>query len=381
VEVSNPSSSPVQTLAVIPVFEAAQTALGFPGTLAIAVMPGAAVRILPSQADDVDGDGWPDEFVFPVRLEARETRTVHVYYSTTLHDSIPWPKRVHASHTFGYNRATAALESEQIGYRTYGGFFLDIQARKEGKPGLHNALVGYFGSSNPAEIGQDIIHLGDTLGLGGIFLREGNNVYRPPLNMPDYAHKASPPDVPQYRVVADGPLRALVEARMEHWKIGSDEVELRALYSIAASAEHVECRFRILPVRVGGTYEVGAGIRHLPRIQLNNAAGRLALSGIQTDKIGELSLALYFDPAEAETRESLVTKDDSNECIVFRQRLDRGHAAEGRYWLAGAWSGSGIKDLLAHMTAIGNQARASVRVGKYVFSRTPNPRRVEGEAN
>ena len=205
VEVSNPSSSPVQTLAVIPVVEAAQTALGFPGTLAITVMPGAAVSILPSQADDVDGDGSPDEFVFPVRLEARETRTVHVYYSTTLHDSIPWPKRAHASHTFGYNRATAALESEQIGYRTYGGFFLDIQARKEGKPGLYNALVGYFGSSHPSEIGQDVIHLGDTLGLGGIFLREGDNVYRPPLNMPDYAHKPSPPEVPEYRVIADGP--------------------------------------------------------------------------------------------------------------------------------------------------------------------------------
>ena len=168
---------------------------------------------------------------------------------------------------------------------------------------------------------------------------------------------------------------------MDHWKIGRDEVELRALYSIAAGDEYVECRFRILPVRLSGTYEVGAGIRRLPGIQLDNAAGRLSLSGIQSAKIGRIALALYFDPAQAETREPLVTKDDSNECIVFRQRLERGHAAEGRYWLAGAWSGSGIKDLLAHMTAIGNQARASVRVGKYVFTRTPDPRKVEGEAN
>src|SRR5882672_6374269 len=73
-EVSNPSSSPVDTLAVIPVAEAAQIALRFPGTLAIAVMPGLAVKILPAQADDLDGDGSPDEFVFPVRLQARETR-------------------------------------------------------------------------------------------------------------------------------------------------------------------------------------------------------------------------------------------------------------------------------------------------------------------
>jgi hypothetical protein len=380
-EVSNPSSSPVDTLAVIPVPEAAQIALRFPGTLAIAVMPGPAVKILPTQADDLDGDGSPDEFVFPVRLEARETRTVHVYYSTTLRDSIPWPKRVHASHAFGYNRATVALESERIGYRTYGGFFLDIQARRESKPGLHNTLVGYFGSSNPSEIGQDIIHLGDTLGLGGIFLRDGNNVHRPPLNMPDYAHKPSPPVVPEYRVIADGPLRALVEARMKHWKIGSDEADVRALYSIAAGSEHVECRFRILPVQVSKPYQAGAGIRHLPQIKLDHAAGRLALSGIQSAKIGALSLALYFDPAEADAREALMTKDGGNECIVFRQRLEPGHAAEGRYWLAAAWSGAGIKDLLAHVAAIEKQARASVTVGKYRFTRTPNPQRIEGEAN
>ena len=128
-EVSNPSSAPVSTLAIVPVGEAARRALRFPGTLAIAVMPGAEMTILPSQADDLDGDGVPDEFVFPVQLAAGETRTIHIYYSTTLHDSIPWPKRVHASHAYGYNRATVALESERIGYRTYGGFFLDIQAR------------------------------------------------------------------------------------------------------------------------------------------------------------------------------------------------------------------------------------------------------------
>jgi Domain of unknown function (DUF4861) len=199
VEVSNPSSAPVSALAIIPVAEAARTALRFPGTLAIAVMPGTEMTILPSQADDLDGDGVPDEFVFPVHLAAGETRPVHIYYSTTLHDSMPWPKRVHAGHAFGYNRATVALESERIGYRTYGGFFLDIQARAQGKLGLYNSLVGYFGSGVASQIGEDVIHLGDTLGLGGLFLRAGEDVYRPPLNMPDYAHKPAPTEAPDYR--------------------------------------------------------------------------------------------------------------------------------------------------------------------------------------
>ena len=145
--------------------------------------------------------------------------------------------------------ATIALPShsnpKRIGYRTYGGFFLDIQARAQGKPGLNNSLVGYFGSGVAGQIGEDVIHLGDTLGLGGLFLRAGDDVYRPPLNMPDYAHKPAPAEAPDYRVIADGPVRAVVEARMERWTIGNDAVMIRALYSIGGGAGHVECRYRI----------------------------------------------------------------------------------------------------------------------------------------
>jgi hypothetical protein len=316
-----------------------------------------------------------------VELAARETRTIHVYYSTTLQDSIPWPKRVDASHAFGYNHATVALESELIGYRTYGGFFLDVQARAEGKVGLHNSLVGYFGTANTSQLGRDIIHLGDTLGLGGLFLRSGDTVFRPPLNMPDYAHEPSPPDVPEYRVIATGPVRAVVEARMEHWKVGGDEVEIRALYSIYSGASHVECRFQILPKHVSRSYEAGAGIRHLPEMKLDNASGRLALSGMQSRAIGPLALALYFDPAEADTAKPLATKDDTNECIVFRQKLEPGRAITGRYWLAAAWSGSGIKELLPHLAALQKEARAVVNMGSYRFTRTPDPQRVDGEAH
>ncbi len=379
-EVSNPSDQAVNTLAVVPVGAASQIALRFPGSLALVVIPGPPPVIVPSQADDLDGDGTPDEFVFPVRLAAHQARVVHVYYSTTLRDLLPWPKRVHASHAFGYNRSTVALESEVIGYRTYGGFFLDIQARAKGEPGLNNSLVGYLGSGNPSPAGIDIIHLGDTLGLGGLFLRTGQDVYRPPLNMPDYAHKPSPLEVPHYRVISDGPVRATVEASMERWTIGGDAVRIQALYSIAAGASSVECRYRIEPLRLSRSYEVGAGVRHLPKMRLDNAPGRLALTGEQAAKTGPLAMALYYDSASAVRGEPLATKDDRNECVVFRARLEPGHAVAGRYWLAAAWSGAGIADLLGEMRAIEPQARATVLVGKFHYTRTPNPQRIEGEA-
>jgi len=379
-QVSNPSGGDIEALAVIPVPEAARTALQFPGTLAIAVIPGSPATILPSQADDLDGDGVPDEFVFPVKLAAGARVTVHVYYSQTLHDSLPWPKRVHASHAFGYNRATVALESEAIGYRTYGGFFLDVQGRRAGSAGLNNTLVGYFSASAPSDAGRDIIHLGDTLGLGGLFLRSGGDLFRPPLNMPDYAHRAPAAEAPSYRVIADGPVRAVVKAWMDRWTIGSDVVRIEALYFIGAGAEDVECRFRITPLALSRSYETGAGIRHLPKMRKGTVAGRLMVEGEQEAAIGPLALALYYDPDTAREAGTLSTPEGLNESIVFRTKLEPGRAVSGRYWVAAAWSGSGIPDLLGHLAGVERRARAVVAVGEYRHSVTPAPERLEGEA-
>lgn len=379
--VSNPSDQAIETVAVVSVVEAARVAPRFPGTLAIAVLPGSTMAVMPSQADDLDGDGVPDEFVFPVKLAAHRSITVHIYYSTSLHDTIPWPRRVFASHSFGYNRATAALESEAIGYRTYGGFFLDVQARREGHSGLYNSLVGYLGmqASNPSPAGRDIFHIGDTLGLGGLFLKAQNDVYRPPLNTPDYAHQPAPAESPVYRVIADGPVRAVVEASINRWTIGSDAVSVDAVYSIAAGTEDVECRFRVQPLSLSRSYDVGAGIRHLPKMQTDQARGRLAVAGEQDPAIGPLGLALYFDPQTASSSGTLVTPEADNDVVLFHARLEPGRVVVGRYWVAADWSGSGIHHLLGHLREIERQARAAVVVDQFGHAATPAPARLEGE--
>ena len=77
-------------MAGIPAAEVSRVALGFPGTLGHRGHPGAGNRVVPSQADDLEGDGTPDEFVFPVELAPpRNASGVHVYYSTTLRGRHP----------------------------------------------------------------------------------------------------------------------------------------------------------------------------------------------------------------------------------------------------------------------------------------------------
>ena len=387
VTVTNPGSAPVDTLVTLSVAGLQKVALGFPGSLAIAVVkdkPGSEypVMVIPSQADDLDGDGMADEFEFPIALKAYESRQVEIYFSPTLRGMIVYPRTVHASHNYGYNHQTAALESEIIGYRTYGGFFLDIEGRVAGHEGLYNDLNGYLAAHENFAVGKDIFHIGDTLGLGGIFLERDGKIYRPPMNMPDYAHKPSAEDVPHYRVVADGPLRAIIEATLDHWKVGDDEVAVRARYSIDSGDAFVRCRVRITPVKMrkGNVYQVGAGIRDLPQEKMGNESGLLMLSGEQRPQTGRLALALYFNPETASASSPITTPEGKNEVAIFKNTLSCGQSLEEEYAVAGAWEKSGITDLLHYLAGLQRRVNARVVVSDERLEQTPQPQRIEGEA-
>ncbi|MCC7497093.1 MAG: DUF4861 family protein [Bryobacterales bacterium] len=380
VDVRNPAAVPVEAVASIPVVEAAATAPDFPGSLAIALAAGG--NVVPSQTVDLDGDGVPDQFLVLMKLAAGETRRVDVYYSRTLHDSIAYPKRVQAKHSFGYNSQTAALESEVIGYRTYGAFFLDVQARLQGHTGLNNDLVGYLAIRMNFDAGRDIFHAGDTLGLGGIFLRRDGVVYRPPFNVPDYAHKPSPAMVPHYRVISAGPLRAVVEATLDRWKIGEDTVRLTARYSIDAGQGFARCRFEVAPIDVkpGHVFEVGVGVRDLPGGIAESRPGLLLATGNQDPKIGNIGLAVYYDPAFYEPAAPLVLKESANQIAVLAARLTAGNAVQGEYAAAGAWSGSGIPDAARYLPALAPEVRNRLETGGVLYNATPRPERLDQEA-
>jgi Domain of unknown function (DUF4861) len=390
VEVSNPGKTPVNALATIPVAKARIIAPNFPGRLAIAALinrSGASgverpATLIASQADDLDGDGAPDQFEFPVQLAAGERRRVDIYYSTTLEDSIAWPKRVHAKHSYGYNRQVAALESELIGYRTYGGFFLDMQGRVVGHQGLNNDLAAYVPLRRDLGTGRDVFHIGDTLGLGGIFLRRDGKVYRPPMNVPDYAHKPSPEIVPHYRVIAQGPLRAIIETTLDGWKIENDLLRLKARYSIDAGEGFVRCRFEVVPVRMaqGHEYEVGIGIRDLPSQTMLPASRLLIVTGQQNPRDGVIGLALYFDEDQFDSTAPVQTAESLNQALAHKTKLAPGQTVSGEYTAAGAWAGSGIKDPGAFLRDIVEVIEARIEAGGFQFARTPRPEKVDAEA-
>jgi len=377
--ISNPGNGAVRTLAVIDVASAQAMAPGFPGTLAIVVDQSGRIRYMPSQVDAGDEGEREGAFVIPVNLAPRSQQTLEIYYSNTLKEELPWPKRVHATHSYGYNHATAAIESELIGYRTYGGFYLDVQAHGKGQSGLFNSLIGYTSISLPAMEGEDVLHIGDTLGLGGIFLRSGGSIYRPPVNTPDYAYQSAKPDEPTYRVLAEGPRRALVEEDLPHWKIGGDDVAIRAVYEIRESEETVRCHIWITPLRLTRFYEVGAGVRNLPQMHTVERSSLIAVDGVQDPSIGRIGLGLAFDPKVAHRAGQLTTPEGDNEIVLSNDSLRNGHGVSFTYQVAAAWSGSGWTSPLQHVAEVLQQEEAQPVVTLLRHESTPHPERLTSE--
>ncbi len=387
VKVRNHGSTAADALATISVVQARQVAADFPGRLAFVVLlshqpSGPAATFVPFR--------WMISTAM-VRLIRSSSRSscrrvkklnVDIYYSTTLDDTISWPKRVSAKHSYGYNRQVAALESELMGYRMYGGFFLDMQARLQDRFGLFNDLAAYVPPRLDLGTGRDVFHIGATLGIGGFFLRQGDHVYQPPMNVPDYTHKPSPAMVPHFRVVANGPLRAIVEATLDEWTISSDSFRLKALYSIDQGEPFVRCRLEVLPLRLDShaRYDLGVGIRDLPDQKLSHGPGRLIVTGRQNARDGDIGIAAFFNPEHFSSPMVITTVDGSNQAVTSRKPITAGSSVQIEYAAAGAWNGSGLTDLQGSLTAYAGRVNSQLEVRDLKYSLTPHPEKVDSEA-
>lgn len=387
VEVSNPGSAPVQGLAAVSVAEGRRLAVSFPGKIAVAVQVEESASTIPgrplaTQVIDRDGDGTPDRLVFPTQLKAAQRQRVDIYFSSTLDDEIAWPQRVRARHNYGYNHEAAMIESELIGYRTYGGFFLDFMGRPAGRTGLLNGIAGYAGIRRDLGVGRDVFHIGATLGLGGVFLMRDGKVYQPPMNLPTYAHKVTPEPAPHYRIVSQGPLRAEFETVLDAWEIDGDLIQLKGTYTIDAGEPWVRCEVTAIPVRIaaGHRYEIGAGIRDMDGSPTAVAPGRLIATGSQNERDGKIGLGFYYDPAAWGRSLTVQTKEGANHAVLFAGELEAGRAVTGRYAVVGAWAGSGINDLNTYLQQQEAPTHAQTVVRIQSASRNPHPELVEAEA-
>jgi unsaturated chondroitin disaccharide hydrolase len=175
---------------------------------------------LPSQVDDLDGDGKADELAFQIDLAPHQTRIVTVSYGDQ--DRI-WRLRS------DYEQRTAALfsrkieglgwESERVAFRVYFDSRNAIDLYGKRRPTLQ---LGMYASPDytyhdESPEGRDIYKVGDAIGIGSVAaIVDGKTI------------KVAEVKDRKWRIVTSGPVRTIVELEYSGWNAGGKIIDLRS---------------------------------------------------------------------------------------------------------------------------------------------------------
>jgi len=175
---------------------------------------------LPSQVDDLDGDGKADELAFQVSLGAHQSRVVTISYGEE--DRI-WKLRR------DYKQRTAALfskkfeglgwESERVAYRLYFDPRNAIDIYGKRRPTLQLSMYAtpdYVYHMESPE-GRDIFRVGDAIGIGAVAGMVNGKL----VKVADVKER-------KWRILASGPVRSIVEVEYDGWNAGGKVIHLKS---------------------------------------------------------------------------------------------------------------------------------------------------------
>jgi len=246
--VTNPTADarPAEDI-VVPVAALKRVAPDFAAGTAIVTTSGAATLEedartlqtveLPSQADDLDGDGKYDELAFQIDLNPRQTRIVTIAYgdmAAIQRLRAPYPKRTAAR--FAAHYEGPGWESETTAWRIYFDARNAIDLWGKRRPGLYLEMFGSpeYGYHEESPLGRDIYGIGKALGVAGI----GAVVDGKVTSVAEVASR-------KWRILADGPVRSIVELEYKGWKVGGRTLDLVSRFTQWAGEHGFEHRIAV----------------------------------------------------------------------------------------------------------------------------------------
>lgn len=216
---------------------------------------------LPSQADDLDGDGRMDQITFIADFAAQERKPVTIHYANAGMIQRGYPKRTqaelshktggqfvdrkyeggafqnvaflrvppeHTDHSLFIRYEGPGWESDKVGYR----FYLDWRNATDifGKkvPGMVLQDVGLDGFDSYHEMsdwGMDILKVGESLGIGSIGIWDGGK-----------ASRVAQTDSITCAIVANGPVYSRIRTKYYGWEVGGKQYDLTSDLSITAGS-------------------------------------------------------------------------------------------------------------------------------------------------
>ena len=214
---------------------------------------------LVSQLDDLDGDGIFDELVFPVTLDAARTADVCVEWSTlpVAHDYAPlvnaqmWWKNPDKTLTERAQLSSEkddmyrklhhhgpAFESEYAAYRIYFDKKQSIDTYGKKQPRLELRETMWYPSDEQlaAGCGHDNLRVFGSVSVGA--LKGWNPERRRMEHIVGMRRREA-------AIRARGPLRTVVDMRVEGWKYGGREIDMTSRYILYGGGSVVKVENRI----------------------------------------------------------------------------------------------------------------------------------------
>ena len=184
---------------------------------------------LPSQVDDLDGDGKADELAFQIDLGPRQSRTVTIQYGAP--DQIFRLRKDYRERTyalFSTKYEGLGWESENIAFRIY---FdprnaIDIYGKRRRSLQLRMYAVPEYPYHDESPEGRDIFKVGESIGIGAMAAWVDGQVVR-----------ASDVRERKWRIISLGPVRTIVELEYRGWNLGGKTITARSRISMWAE-EH-----------------------------------------------------------------------------------------------------------------------------------------------
>src|ERR1022692_4487002 len=173
---------------------------------------------LPSQADDLDGDGILDELVFQIDLAAAQTRIVTVAYGDQA--AIQRLRGRYPARTamkFAARYEGLGWESEDIAWRIYFDKRNAIDIYGKRRPGLYLEVFAapQYVYHLESPLGRDIFKVDPTLGVGSVAAMVDGKA----TPVAEVAER-------KWRVLASGPVRSIGEYEFKGWKVGGKTVDM-----------------------------------------------------------------------------------------------------------------------------------------------------------
>lgn len=219
---------------------------------------------IPSQLDDLDGDGKWDELAFTISIAAQESKTIMIKFVSQEEypsfetrtnvrfgvlqdgevepvqklsiagDELPVPLFTR------FQMDGPAWENDKVGFRQYidGRNGRDLYGKTSPQMALDTVGIADDGSLEDnyhvmLPWGRDILAVGNSLGLGGLAILENGDVVRLGVRM----------DAPRnnikntiYQLITEGPVRSKFKLTYEGWQTGEDTYDLINTVSIWAGS-------------------------------------------------------------------------------------------------------------------------------------------------